>query len=185
MPSAGSPDCPDCPYNTACTGLTTGGLLTRWAHREGEQWSYRRDGCPWWHYCQKCHLTKWPYDFRTRNASSRPGEAWHKPRGDVDVLVDGIATGGACGQVVLQTARPTDRPTHRPTDGPTDQPRPTDRTPNGPAYRPTDRGTLRNMGMRAIRSSIHAKLSYQMGLSQFFIGQRERERERERESERG
>ena len=58
--------------NTVCTGLTTGGLLTRGAHRQGQQWSYRRDGCPWWHYCQKCHLKEWPYDVRTRNASGRP-----------------------------------------------------------------------------------------------------------------
>ena len=67
MASRGPPPCPGCPYDRVCGELATEGQRTRWADRRGTQWDYGRRGCPWWHYCQKCHLTVWPYDFRTRN----------------------------------------------------------------------------------------------------------------------
>ena len=94
MPSAGAPRCPNCPYGKFRTELASVGLRERWADREGACWSYGRDGCAWWHLCQQCHLIDRPYDFRTRNASSRPGVAWHTFKGDVDISIDGFKGGG-------------------------------------------------------------------------------------------
>ncbi len=94
MSSAGAPRCPNCPYGKFRTELASVGLRERWADREGACWSYGRDGCAWWHLCQQCHLIDRPYDFRTRNASSRPGVAWYTFKGDVDISIDGFKGGG-------------------------------------------------------------------------------------------
>jgi hypothetical protein len=65
MSTGGSPKCPGCPYVKVRSKFASADLLRRWADRQGKQWAYGRDGCPWWHYCQKCRLTEWPYDLRT------------------------------------------------------------------------------------------------------------------------
>ena len=67
----GPPLCPDCPFGKKCSELATSGMLERWRDREGKQWSWGRDGCAWFHFCQKCHLVEWPYDLRTGRQSRK------------------------------------------------------------------------------------------------------------------
>ncbi len=69
----GPPKCPDCPHDRFVAELASPGMQERWAERVDIQWSWGRDGCAWFHLCQKCHLAEWPLDLRTNNASNRPG----------------------------------------------------------------------------------------------------------------
>ena len=61
----GPAKCPDCPYDRFVAELASPGMRERWAERVNVQWSWGRDGCAWFHLCQKCHLAEWPLDFRT------------------------------------------------------------------------------------------------------------------------
>ena len=90
----GPPKCPDCPHDRFVAELASPGMQERWAERVDIQWSWGRDGCAWFHLCQKCHLAEWPLNFRTNNASNRPGGVWqwHGRSGGgrpVGQLVDG------------------------------------------------------------------------------------------------
>ncbi len=80
MPTCGAPACPGRPYSKVRAELATQGLRDRWAERQGGQWEHGRDGCPWRHYCQKSHLTIWPYDFRTRNVPRQTGRQTDRQR---------------------------------------------------------------------------------------------------------
>ena len=57
----GPAKCPDCPYDRFVAELASPGMRERWAERVNVQWSWGRDGCAWFHLCQKCHLAEWPF----------------------------------------------------------------------------------------------------------------------------
>ena len=67
---------PKCRCGKVLTDLRSPDLLARWARREGDAWSYRDNGTPYWNFCVACHMREWPHDRRYNNASSRPAPPW-------------------------------------------------------------------------------------------------------------
>ena len=81
---------PRCPCGVVLTDLRTQEELRKWAHREGDCWGRRPNGTPYWYFCLRCHLRRWPNDRRYNNRWSTPAPPlWHMACSGVHRLVAG------------------------------------------------------------------------------------------------
>ena len=85
----GPPMCPNCPWGRKCSELVSQSMRDKWARSEGSKWAWGRDGCAWFILCQKCHLSEHPFDFRTNNGASRPGDDGRRLLSDRALAVSG------------------------------------------------------------------------------------------------